>query len=372
MESEYFNNIIHIRDKNKNTIILKDRCSIQKITSTYSNTKMPIFKLIIDNIPISRNNTYTVKYKCQTCNCEKEITLNLYIRKVNKNIIHCDACKNKDEDKCKKQSEFMKKNVSDILSGKYNKVFVKVKQNTLEQHLSKSLIDWEQEDNDFKEKYYLYHLTDEDFQRICSKIISINNNKFTNIEDWQYFPTYRIYNQSRYTPMLIHKVESSSEKPLYIKFKCDNCDSEYIHRDLEIVKNQYKLLCQTCSLTNKIFRIRKKILKNGDKIMWQSIPERRFVEWCEENNIIIKNGPKIEYTFNDKKHTYRVDFELPDNKIIIEIKDNHCWHKKQVISGKFEAKELTAIEWCKNNKYTYHVIFPKTIQKFKDSILKSL
>ena len=114
MESEYFNNIIHIRDKNKNVITSKDRCSIKKITSIYSNTKTPIFKLIIDDTPISRNNTYTVKYKCQTCNCEKEITLNLYIRKINKNVIHCDTCKNKDEDKCKKQSEFMKKNISEM------------------------------------------------------------------------------------------------------------------------------------------------------------------------------------------------------------------------------------------------------------------
>lgn len=366
--------MIHVRDKKDNTIILKDRCSIQKITSIYSNTKEPIFKLIIDNTPISRNNTYIVRHICQTCNLQQEITLNLYMRKVNKDISRCDACKNKDEAKCKNQSDFMKENATNVLAGTYTKLDmkVKVKSITLENHLEKSLLDWEQEEDDFKEKYFLYHLTIDDFERFREKIISINNDKFMNILDWEYFPSYRVYNQTRYTPMLVHKTDNCSEKPLYIKFRCDNCACTFIHRDIEVIKNHYKLLCQECSLTNKVFCLRKYNLKNGDTIMWQSIPERRFIEWCEEHNIIIKNGPKIEYTFNDKKHIYRVDFELPAHKMLIEMKDNHCWHKEQVVSGKFEAKELTAKEWCKISNYSYHVIFPKTLQKCKDSILENI
>jgi len=374
MESNYFKHIIYIRDKIDNVIILKDRCSIQKITSLYSNTKEPIYKLIIDTKPISRNNTYTVRYNCHTCNIEQEITLNLYMRKVNKNITRCDTCKNKDETKCKNQSDFMKENVTHILEGSYTKldVKIKVKSLSLNKHLEKSITDWEQEESEFKEKYFLYHLTLDDYERFQNKIISINNDKFMNISDWTYFPTYRVYNQSRYSPILIHKSDNLCEKPIYIKFKCDNCDCPFIHRDIEVIKNHYKLLCQECSLTNKVFCLRKYTLKNSSTIMWQSIPERRFIEWCEENNIEIKNGPKIEYTFNNKIHSYRVDFELPTYKMLIEIKDNHCWHKEQVASGKFEAKTTTANEWCKKYNYTYHVLFPKTIQKFKDSILKQV
>ena len=372
MESTYFADLINVRDKKTNIIVLKERCSIEKITSTYSNTKEPIYKLIIDSTPISRNNTYIVRYKCQTCMVEQEITLNLYMRKVNKSITRCDACKNKDETKCKSQSEFMKQNASNVLTGKYVKtdVKVKVKSITLDMHLDKSLLDWEQEDEDFKDAYFLHHLTTDDFERFRDRIISINNDKFTTISDWNYFPTYRIYNQTRYTPMLIHKTANCSEKPLYLKFRCDHCDDIFIHRDIEIIKNHYKLLCQDCSFTNKIFCIRKFTLKNGSIITWQSVPERRFIEWCESNNIKIINGPKIEYIFNEKKHTYRVDFELPDHKMLIEIKDNHCWHKQQVQSGKFEAKKSTATEWCKTKQYIYHVLFPKTLQKFKDSILE--
>ena len=370
MESIYFTNMIYARDKKTNELVLKDRFSIKKITSIYSNTKEPIFKLMIDSTAISRNNTYTVKYKCQTCTTEQEITLNLYMRKVNREITGCDACKNRETTKCNTHREFMKQNATTVLSGSYNKeATVKVKSFTVNKHLEKSILDWEQEDEDFKEKYFLYHLTQSDFERVRTKIISINNDKFRNISEWDYFPTYRIYNQTRYTPMLVHKTDNTVEKPLYLKFKCDNCDDVFIHRDMEIIKNQYKLLCKSCSFTNKIFCLRKYTCKNGATLMWQSIPERRFIEWCEEHHIIIRNGPKIEYNFNDHTHIYRVDFELPQYNILIEMKDNHCWHKQQVESGKFGAKEAAANEWCTKNSYKYHVVFPKTLQKMKDSIL---
>ena len=46
--------------------------------------------------------------------------------------------------------------------------------------------------------------------------------------------------------------------------------------------------------------------------------------------------------------------------MLIEIKDNHIWHKRQVESGKWDAKESSAKKWCKDNNYEYYLIF-KTI-----------
>ena len=372
MESSYYDCIVSIRTKDSNESVPLDTCSIQKVTSMYSNTKVPIYKLVISNKPISRNNSYMVLYKCHTCETQQEITLNLFMRKVSKQTTRCSSCKNQDETKCNNQSKFMKENISTIIAGNYIKQFEKVKSTTLERHLEKSKEDWEKDDEVFKEKYFLYHLTLEDFTRVSSKIVSVGNDKLTSLTDWIYYPTYRIYNQSRYTPMLVHKTDNKVEKPMYIKFRCENCELEYTHRDLEVVKNHFKMLCQTCSLTNKTFCLRKMELKNGQSIIWQSIPEKRFIEWCEENNIPVQNGPKLSYSFQEKQHIYRVDFELPTQKMLIEIKDNHCWHKDQVKSGKFGAKENAAKEWCVVNSYTYHLLFPKTIQEFKNSILKSL
>jgi len=375
MESEYFTNIQHIRDKKTQLFIDKHRCSIQKVTAPSSNTKTPLFKLVVDDLAVSRNNTYTICYECQTCDSRREITLNLYMRKVNKGTTRCDVCKNKREEKCVAQSTFMKEHMSTIIAGTYVKLSprTKVKSMTFEQHIEKSHHDWEACDqHEFKENYFLRHLTIEEFERIRNKIISVNHDKLVDISEWVYFPTYRVYNQSQFTPMLIHTGHTCSEKPLYVKFKCENCDSEFIHRDLESVKNKHRILCQTCTLTNRVFRRRQITLRNGSTIMWQSIPERRFIEWCEEHNILVKNGPTIEYVFHDVTHKYMVDFELPNQQCLIEIKDNHCWHIGQVQSGKFGEKERAAQEWCARHHYTYHVVFPKTLQKMKDSILTSL
>ena len=111
-------------------------------------------------------------------------------------------------------------------------------------------------------------------------------------------------------------------------------------------------------------------LKDGSKIKYQSNPEYRFINWCEENDILIKNGPRISYIFNSKLSTYVVDFELPEYNKLIEIKDNHIWHKLQVESGKWGKKELAANNWCKDHGYTYEMIFPKTYSNFKHNILK--
>jgi hypothetical protein len=70
--------------------------------------------------------------------------------------------------------------------------------------------------------------------------------------------------------------------------------------------------------------------------MYQSKLELKFINWCAENNINVINGPNIEYIFNNKTHKYRVDFQI--NKILIEIKDFHIWHKNQVESGLLEIK----------------------------------
>ena len=88
------------------------------------------------------------------------------------------------------------------------------------------------------------------------------------------------------------------------------------------------------------------------------------------NSIYIKNGPIIEYEFNNKLHKYKVDFELPNNNILLEIKDNHIWHKQQVESGKFNKKVECAKKWCQTNNYRYIVAFPRTMSKLKDHLLK--
>ena len=60
---------------------------------------------------------------------------------------------------------------------------------------------------------------------------------------------------------------------------------------------------------------------------------------------------RIPYIYKDKLSNYIVDFEDINNKIIYEIKPNSTR-----MADKVKIKEMTAIEWAKNNGYVYEVV----------------
>jgi hypothetical protein len=106
---------------------------------------------------------------------------------------------------------------------------------------------------------------------------------------------------------------------------------------------------------------------NNEIIMYQSKLELKFIEWCVSNNIIVKNGPNIDYVFNDKQHKYRVDFEI--DGFLIEIKDFHIWHRNQVESGKWDEKVNAANKFINDHKEykKYYFITPNNWnQKLKE------
>lgn len=370
MEQSYIQSIVAIHDISCQKEVKWTKLGIQDMIAKYSNTKKPIYKLVLDDKPISRNNNLLVTYKCITCTSINQISLNLFMRKVNREGCCCVVCRNLEESKRLKQSQFMKENATKVLSGEYiKKAIVKPKTMSLNDHLEYSYAEWANEDDDFRDDYFHHHLTQDDFERIRSRIKGIGNNKITDLSGWSYEPCYKVFNQTKYTPMMIQRNTEVVEKPLYISFACENCECIFIHRDLEVIKNKIKIFCKECSFTNKIFALRRHKMTNGESIYWQSIPEKRFIEWCEENSIPIKNGPRISYEFDNKQRTYRVDFELPTKKMLIEIKDNHCWHKQQVANGKFAAKEQAALDWASQNGYIYTVVFPKTMADLKIKLM---
>ena len=69
--TKLINNIVYIEDKNTESKIKYSKITCDKLTAKCSNTKIPIFKLKIDDKLINRNNSYRVKYKC--INCEKKL-----------------------------------------------------------------------------------------------------------------------------------------------------------------------------------------------------------------------------------------------------------------------------------------------------------
>lgn len=363
MEYKLFNSIISIRDNNDTQF---NNYNLVYEAHKYSNTKVPIYKISIDNKTISRNNKYYIKYCCPDCNSVSEITLNLFVRKINKNIKKCSLCREYDADNRISHSNFMKNNGKEIFAGTYT-----IKKPETIDRLEKSKIKWNETDDFFKDKYSKYYLNQIEFDNIKNKIISIQNDKIKSLDGWEYLEHIYINNQTRFNPFLYNKSENRYEKPLYIKLVCENCDEEFVMKDLHNLKNITKIMCKTCKFTNNIFKIRYTKNINNDKVRYQSKQELRFIEWCNENKIVVINGPVIEYLINDKHRKYYVDFELPEFNIILEMKDNHCWHKKQVNNGIFDQKNKYAEEYASKNNKNFIVIFNKDINSFKNSILNN-
>ena len=348
------NNIISIECK-KNKIKYDTKIfNIDKIVHKYSNTGVPLYRFFNNNEIITKNNHFIIEYKCINCQAIHIVALNNILRKINKNITKCRICKELDECKTLNQSNFMIE-----CNGKPMK---KIKNRiTLENKLKMDKLIFKEYDDDFKDNYFRRNMTNEEFKYIRNKIKFIQNRKFEMNEDLIYYPIVSISNQTRFCPYLFSISRNCLEKIHNITLLCDNCDSEFISKDLHSHKNRIKTLCKDCNLTNNIFKIRSYTNLSNQKIMYQSKFELKFIRYCNENKINLINGPKIDYMFKDKKATYKIDFAIPKLKLLIEIKDNHIWHREQENNGKWQSKIDGVNEYLKNNeKYkNFIVIFPK-------------
>lgn len=332
---------------------------IEKHISPYSNTKIPIYKLKIDDKYINRSNKYRIKYNCVNCKETNVVSLTQFLRKINKKENKtCKHCRNKDEKKRKDQSIYM------IERYKHDKIKKdKIKKDTKFDDMSEC----------FKDKYTKKYLTKTEFDNVKHKIISINGEKKM-WKKYDYLFARKINNQTRFNPYLYDTQSDTYIKLVYIKWKCDNCDKHFINRDLFIQKNQRKILCKDCKLCNKIFKIKSTYNINKTKILYQSKLELLFIDWCNKNDIVIINGPKIKYDFNGKSRIYKLDFALPELNMLIEIKDNHCWHNEQVKNGKWRAKEDATLSFLKRSKKykTFDLVFPNNLNSIKKQIIDKI
>ena len=228
-------------------------------------------------------------------------------------------------------------------------------------------------DSDYIENYFLKHLTVEEFDILRPKIISFQRDKFQDLTKFIYYPCIRVYNQTMYNPKLYDTERDVIETINYVKYKCEKCSNVFVNRDLYIQKNKIKIYCQDCTLCNRSFKIRSVQNIYGEKMTYQSKLELKFIHWCAKHNIRILNGPKINYDWENKQLRYIVDFYIPDLNWLVELKDNHVWHKQQVANGKWASK-MKQIETLLYNKTydNYLLIFPTKYQEYKKLILDKI
>jgi uncharacterized Zn finger protein len=329
------NNILEIT-KDNIPIEIKN-IKLEFSSNKYSSKKNSIYHITLNDKHLSKRDTFNIKYKCVTCETHHIVGTTQFLRKINKCSYRCDSCGlcvnnvNKDEEK-HPLSLKEQKYESDVLFDEY--------------------------DDDFKNTYYLYHLTNDDYKRVSKNIISLQNGKYK-IEDLEYWPVFKTNNQMLFSSVFYDYTNNLIIKANQPILRCDNCGNDWRAKTLEKYKNSYKIMCSSCTLCNKTFKIRTTKNCVNDIILYQSKLELNFINWCNNNSIIVKNGPTLSYVFQEIERKYKVDFVIKELDLLIEIKDNHIWYLNDIKSGKNEAKLKAVRETIQNGNYKeYYLITP--------------
>jgi hypothetical protein len=338
IRDQILDTIIEFKNKKDNSIIPISKKEITFENSKYSSTKDNIWHVFINDIKLKKTSEYIIVYKCLYCESINSVSPTQFLRKIRQCKAQCYQC------------NILKLNNSGFdKSVKIDKNKDKEKpKKSLKEIYDESIKEFEDYPDIYKNSYLLSHLSEDDYNRIKSKIISLGNGKYIDIINYEYWPIYKVYNQMKFSSVMYDKINNCIFKAHQPILKCDNCERTWRSKSLESTKENYKILCPDCKLCNRTFKLRPIKNINNKIIMYQSKLELKFIEWCNSNNIIVSNGPSLLYNFNGKIHKYRIDFQI--NELLIEIKDFHIWHKNQVESGVWEAK-MDAIKEIKNKYY---------------------
>ena len=358
------NNILEIRKDDATPIEIKS-IKLEFSCNKYSSKKNSIYHITLNDKHLSKRDALNIKYKCVTCDAIHIVGTTQFLRKIGKCSYRCSNC------------------VGTVgTNGTINAPIVPLPlplplPSSLKEQKEESDRVFDECDDDFKDAYYTYHLTNEDYKRISKNIVSLQNGKYK-IEHLDFWPVFKTNNQ-----MLFSSVFYDDSNNLIIKanqpiMRCDNCGNDWRAKTLEKYKNCHKIMCSSCSLCNKTFRIRTTKNSVNEIILYQSKMELNFINWCNNNAIIVKNGPVLPYVFQGIERKYKVDFLIKcdasnNGDVLIEIKDNHVWYRNDIKSGKHDAKlkaVKTAIE--KGDYKEYYLITPdiwvntlKTIKSIK-------
>ena len=309
----------------------------RKHSSIYS------YVLYLDDNALTRNQikTYKVQYLCR---CGKHIII-LLQKYLSKKHICCQHCL---------QNRSYEYN---IYTAPYSikKGIKKCKE--------KIIKDFNDYDNDFKLNYKNNHLDYNEFFYYLPYIYRLNNIILTdNIrKNILYKYAYPIDNQFKFDNGITYQSIND------IALKCNTCGKIFkVHLNNLRNKDINNIKCKKCVFTSIKYPIQ---LYKNTNLTYQSNLEKKFLDCCFNYGISVMNGLEIPYWFNNKLHTYITDFYLPDLKIIIEIKGDNHYYKKDLNSGKIDAKNNAAINYVNNHNMKFEFIL-EDIDNFFEKIIK--
>lgn len=340
------NSIVRVLNT-ENIEILYNKAEIKPHLFKYSSTHKEKPTLFLDDKPYSSKTDFKITYKC-ACGTVNTILLEKFLLKEK---LSCHKCSQTDE---------LKKWHGEVIRNIHKGVGYISK----DKKKNKRIYDFENESDEFKKTYYINNLTKSEYEKVIKYIYSINGVEIEN-KNVKFLEHENGVNAKKYRQMVM--IDGVKYPFKNICLKCPLCGKIFnITRPIKerILHNNFD--CKKCYLNNHVFPIR----KYRDGLTYQSNLELNFIERCDKENIEIVDGVEIKYIFKNKKSTYKIDFSLPQYKLIVEIKDNHIWHREQVKSGKWEIKEKSAREYCTKNDMKYALLFPNDIEEFFKNLLK--
>ena len=358
IRNKILDSLTEIRNKKDNTLIPILNKSLQFESSKYSSTKENIWHLFINNNKIKKTSEYLLSYECLSCKKINVCGSTQFLRKIRQAKSQCFQCNNI--------------KLNETYYDRSPKVKLEKEEKSYQQTYDTSIIEFNNYPEQYKNSYLLSHLSLDDYIRIKKNIISFGNGKFTDMDNYDYWYIYKVNNQMNFSYVIYDKIKDIIFKADQPIVKCDNCENNWRCKSLETFKNCYKILCPDCKLCNRIFKIRSTKNINNDIIIYQSKLELKFIDWCASQNIIVNNGPHVDYVFKEKSKKYRVDFKI-DN-ILIEIKDFHIWHRNEVESGIWDEKINAVNKYVLDNNLTkYYFITPNNwnqmIKEIKNELI---
>ena len=94
--------------------------------------------------------------------------------------------------------------------------------------------------------------------------------------------------------------------------------------------------------------------------------EKDFIDIVKSMGLQIENGHTVNYIFENKTKHYIIDFYLPSERLLVEIKAKNQFYKKDTKSGKLQAKVMGAEKYAKQNRLTYLMLIENDVYNFKN------
>ena len=184
-------------------------------------------------------------------------------------------------------------------------------------------------DNSYKERYFNFHLTTDDYIRISKNLIGFQNGKKNELDNYIYCPIFKKDNELNFFTIMYDKINNIFFKPYQPIMICDKCKNSWRINSLEKLKNSLLILCNDCLKKKNIILKR---IKNivGQNIIYKSNLELKFIKWCNKNNIIVYNNEISSFKINNININIHNNNEKYINDELILIINPKNWIDKLI------------------------------------------